>query len=162
MKKFLITLSAGLFAISLFLAPVATFAINHEGISPSTTCTTRSDVGKNALQKLTGTNTLLDKVPSGTPLPNTTLYSGPDAGINASFGIICVYSYVEWITNLAFLIIGAISVLIIIYAAFLYLTAGANPDNTKKAKDFILYAVVGIAVAIFARVIPTIVINFLG
>lgn len=72
---------------------------------------------------------------------------------------------VNRLTNFAIGIILAISVLFIIYAAFLYLTVGTNPDNVGKAKDTILYAIVGIAVALGARIIVEIakqVFNFGG
>ena len=155
MKKFLISLSAGLFAISLFLAPVATFAADP--IDPTTTCTVRSDLSGTEIESLTG-KSAVTAITAGTKLPKTGLVDP----VNDNFAILCVYSFIEWGTNIAFLLISALSVLVIAFAAFLYITAAGNPENTAKAKSFILYAVVGIVVAVLARVIPNVVINFLG
>jgi len=40
----------------------------------------------------------------------------------------------------------------IIYAAYLYLTAGANPDNAKQASHIILYASIAVAVGLLSKV----------
>ncbi len=157
MQKFLSPLFAGLFVISLLLAPVAVLADTTTPVEPAMTCTLRSEVDAIELESLTSV-TGLTKLDAGDELPDSALY---DSNINANFGIICAYSLIEWITNIAFLIIAALSVLMIIFAAFLYITAGANPEGTKKAKNFLLYAVIGIVVAILARLIPNIIINFL-
>ena len=156
MKKFLIPLFAGLFVISLLFAPMVALAADDPVITPTGSCTTRSVVSGTELTKLTG-ETITAPIPAGTPLPGT--YTG---GIKASFGIICAYSLIEWATNIAFLVIAALSVLVIVAAAFMYLTAAGNPEGTKKAKNFLLYAVIGIVIAILARIIPNIIIQFLG
>ena len=48
---------------------------------------------------------------------------------------------------------GLIAVIIIIIGGFLYVTSVGEPAKTKRAKDTILYAVVGLFVVIFAFVI---------
>ena len=48
---------------------------------------------------------------------------------------------------------GAISVIIIIIAGLMYIFSTGDPNNTKRAKDAILYAIVGLVVAIFAQAI---------
>lgn len=49
-------------------------------------------------------------------------------------------------------LIAALAVVSILYAAFLFLTAGGNEERTTKAKTFFLYGVIGVAVALFAFV----------
>lgn len=39
-----------------------------------------------------------------------------------------------------------IAVLMYTYAGILYITAGAKPDNVKKAKDVLLYTSIGLAI----------------
>jgi len=43
--------------------------------------------------------------------------------------------------------IGALAVLMFIWAGILYLTSGMNPSNVQKANKALLYAVIGLAIA---------------
>ncbi len=54
-------------------------------------------------------------------------------------------------------IIGLFAVVMLFYAAFMYITGGASPDAVSKAKSALIYAIVGIVVALLAwTVIPLI------
>jgi hypothetical protein len=55
--------------------------------------------------------------------------------------------------DLAFLVIMPIIVIFIIYAGFLFLTAGDNESKVSTAKKALLWALVGAAVALGAKVI---------
>jgi hypothetical protein len=50
----------------------------------------------------------------------------------------------------------------VIWAAFLYLTAGGNEEKIKEAKKRLLYAVIAAAIALSANVINIIVYNLLA
>ena len=52
------------------------------------------------------------------------------------------------ITTYIFGIVGAIAILVFIWAGILYLTSGANPGNVQKANKAVLYAVIGLAIAL--------------
>jgi threonine/homoserine/homoserine lactone efflux protein len=52
--------------------------------------------------------------------------------------------------NAAFGIIGLLSVIFLIWGAFQYVLSGGDPENAKKAKESVLYAVIGLAVALLA------------
>lgn len=56
----------------------------------------------------------------------------------------------------------ALSVIMVVIAGFNYVTAGDNAEKVSKANKMILYAAVGIAVALLAKGIPLIVADFLG
>jgi hypothetical protein len=56
----------------------------------------------------------------------------------------------------------ALSIIMVVIAGFNYVTAGDNAEKVSKANKMILYAAIGIAVALLARGIPLIVANFLG
>lgn len=56
-------------------------------------------------------------------------------------------------------IIGAVSVIVIIIGGLRYVVSGGDPQGTKGAKDMILYAIVGVIVAILAQGIVTFVIS---
>ena len=56
----------------------------------------------------------------------------------------------------------ALSIIMVVVAGFNYVTAGDNAEKVSKANKMILYAAIGIAVALLAKGIPLIVANFLG
>jgi hypothetical protein len=56
----------------------------------------------------------------------------------------------------------ALSIIIVVIAGFNYVTAGGDSEKVSKANKMILYAAIGIAIALVARGIPLIVANFLG
>jgi len=53
--------------------------------------------------------------------------------------------------NWLFYILIFAAVIVIILAAYTFLTAGGNPDNVKKARDYVLYALIALVVAFLAR-----------
>ncbi len=72
-------------------------------------------------------------------------------------GICCVMNTVYNITTWAFVILMAISSLMIIWGAVLFTTSSGDPDKTGRARQLIIYAAVGIVVALFAQAVPLIV-----
>jgi hypothetical protein len=57
------------------------------------------------------------------------------------------------VVNALFLVIGAISVIIIIFGGIYYITSTGDSGRIQRAKDTILYAVIGLIVAILAYAI---------
>ena len=55
------------------------------------------------------------------------------------------------ITNWAFTILMAVAALFIIFAAFEFITAKGEPEKVKSAREYVLYALVGVVVALLAR-----------
>jgi hypothetical protein len=49
--------------------------------------------------------------------------------------------------------LGALAFVFVIYGGILYLTSGGDSDKTKKARDTLLYAVIGVIVIVLALVI---------
>jgi len=54
-----------------------------------------------------------------------------------------------------FWILLAISIVMIVYAGILFVTASGNPEQVEKARHIILYAAIGIIVAMAAYAIRT-------
>src|SRR5665648_19061 len=54
------------------------------------------------------------------------------------------------VTNILLFLIGAISVIMLIIGGFRYVVSAGDSGATKGAKDTILYAVIGIIVAVLA------------
>jgi hypothetical protein len=59
-------------------------------------------------------------------------------------------------------IIIAVSVIMILVGAFYYTTSGGSEDKVEKGKKYIIYAVVGIAVALLAQAIVSLTQQFVG
>lgn len=62
-------------------------------------------------------------------------------------------STVSAILGIAFGIIGALSLLMITVSGLRYITSAGNPEKTAKAKSGIIYAIVGLVIAISAEAI---------
>lgn len=59
-------------------------------------------------------------------------------------------------------IVGLIAVVMLIYGGFLYVTAGTNEDNTKKAKSIVTWAFLGLGLAILSYAIVTVSASFIS
>lgn len=58
--------------------------------------------------------------------------------------------------------LGTIAVVLIIYAGFLWMTAGGKPDNIKKAKDIMSAAIVGLVIILISYGITVFITNALS
>jgi hypothetical protein len=67
-------------------------------------------------------------------------------------------TYLEWFIG----IFWVVTVGFVIWAAFLYLTAGGNEEKVSEAKRRLLYAVIAGAIALLATGIDLIVFNLLS
>lgn len=65
------------------------------------------------------------------------------------------------ILNWLFGIFLVIAVAMLIYAGFLYATAGGSQDQVKKAKNTLTYALIGVAIAVLSKAIVLVVQNIL-
>ncbi len=64
-----------------------------------------------------------------------------------------VQTYIKAGVNTLLFLIGVAAVVVIIIGAITYTTSGGEPAHIKKAKDMILYAVVGLVIAFSAYAI---------
>lgn len=55
------------------------------------------------------------------------------------------------IVNWLFSILLVVAAIFIIVAAYHFVTAAGDPEKTKRARDFVLYALIGVMVAFLAR-----------
>lgn len=60
---------------------------------------------------------------------------------------------IEVALQLVFAVAGVVAVIVIIIAGISYILSAGDPQKTAKAKNTILYALVGLVVAILANVI---------
>lgn len=66
---------------------------------------------------------------------------------------------IQIIVNTLLFIVGVAAVIMLIIGGMRYVFSGGNPQNTKAAKDTILYAVIGIVVALLAYAIVNFVVQ---
>lgn len=77
-------------------------------------------------------------------------------GNNAIYG---ANGIITKVTNLLSTAVGVVSVIMISIGGIQYVMSTGDPSKTAKAKSTILFAVVGIVVAIFAKAIVVFVLN---
>lgn len=82
--------------------------------------------------------------------------TGPQSTIDTEQEVIDV---IQRITNWMFTIFIAVAAMMIIYAAFIYLTSGGG-EEVSKAHKMLLYAAIAIVVATMSRAIVRLVENF--
>lgn len=79
--------------------------------------------------------------------------SGVQEGANAAQGSdqeSDLVANIKTVTDTMLFVIGVVAVIMLIVGGFRYIFSGGNSQNTTAAKDTILYAVVGIVVALLA------------
>lgn len=70
-------------------------------------------------------------------------------------------SELQTVLQIFFGILGALALLFVIIGGMRYTVSGGNPQSMEKAKDTIIYAVVGLVVALSAEAIVTFALNFI-
>jgi hypothetical protein len=73
-----------------------------------------------------------------------------------------VFQMIDRITVYAAYLLLIVGVIVIVIAGYNFVLSEGDPDKVKKAKDMIIYAMVGIAVALSARAIVGLVRHILG
>ena len=126
---------------SVLILPFLAFA----QIEAPETCTLRRDL-TDISQKIDGTDACCD---------------GCTVDIN-TYGMCCLVNTVYSVTDWIFYILMAFVGVMIVIGAFTIITAGGNPENVTKGRNYILYAIIGMVVAFFARAIPAIVKAVIG
>ena len=72
-----------------------------------------------------------------------------------------VFVMIGKIVDWMFTILVIASVFVILMAAFQFVTGGDNPENLSKARQKLIWAVVGIGLALLAKGIPALIIKVL-
>ncbi len=100
--------------------------------------------------------------PSTTPAPgpaciqNTTAQGQVLGGINqtgASCSTSGVDSLIVSIVKIISYAVGVVAVIMIVYAGFLYITSGGDSGKITKAKNALIYAIIGLFIASLAQFI---------
>lgn len=83
--------------------------------------------------------------------------SGPCPFSNTQCGICCLlntlYNIVDWV----FVLLVAVSVIWIILGAYTLITAAGDEKAVPRGRDYVMYAAIGLVVALMARAVPAVV-----
>jgi hypothetical protein len=63
------------------------------------------------------------------------------------------------VVNVFSIIVGAVSIIMIIYGGFRYITSGGDSGSVGNAKNTLIYAIVGLIIVALAQVIVHVVLN---
>jgi len=77
-------------------------------------------------------------------------------------GMCCLMNSIYTITDWIFIILVAFAAVMVLWGAFTLLTAGGAPEKVTSGRNYIIYAVIGLAVGLLAKAIPAIVRVVLG
>ncbi len=107
---------------------------------------------------LTGT----DWTDRGITCPATVGTACPFNSATLTCGVCCVMDTVYTVTDWIFVAVVIIVSIFILWGAFNLLTAAGSPEKIKLGRDQIIYAAIGMLVALLAKAIPWIVRNVIG
>ncbi len=85
-----------------------------------------------------------------------------DTATYASSAICCAMDKVFLVTNWIFFLVVALSIIFILYGGFLIVAAGGDDARVTKGRMFIMWALIGFAIAILARALPLIIRYFVS
>ena len=72
------------------------------------------------------------------------------------YAFCCLMDRIYMITDWIFIILIALAIIFVLYGGFLIIAAGGSEERVLKGRTFIMWALVGFAVAILARALPNI------
>lgn len=78
---------------------------------------------------------------------------GVDSLVSDNQKVVSASSAIENLINAFLFIVGGLAVVMVIYGGFKYITSGGDAQAVASAKNTIIYAVIGIAVAVLAYAI---------
>ena len=74
----------------------------------------------------------------------------------------CVLDVVYTVTDWVFFIVLGLAIIFIIVAAINFITAGGSPEKAATARQMLIYAAIGIIVALLAKALPFIIKSILN
>ncbi len=74
----------------------------------------------------------------------------------------CLFSATMNVVNWLFMAIMIVVVILIMVGAFTLLTAGGSEEGVKKGRNYVVFALIGVAVALLARALPYLIRSIMG
>ena len=76
---------------------------------------------------------------------------------NPQCGICCLLQSLYTVTDWMFYILTVLVVFMVIWGGFLNITAAGDPEKASKGRKVLVYAVIGLAIALLAKIVPSVV-----
>jgi len=142
---------AGLLVAASFLVALFTALPARAQVTPQEKCTIVRDI---TIRGFT-----ISKTAIITPGPDKIAANVAAGATQATsdWGTICLINTINNVVDWVFLLLLVVAVAFIAIAGFLWMTGGAKPDQQKLAGTMILAAIVGIVIAVLARLLPAVV-----
>jgi hypothetical protein len=80
----------------------------------------------------------------------------------AFWGMCCLLDAIYTVTDWIFIILMSVVGIMVLFGAFTLLTAAGAPEKVSSGRNYIIYAMVGMVVALLAKAIPAIVRAVMG
>jgi hypothetical protein len=77
-------------------------------------------------------------------------------------GSCCLMNTVYTITDWFFFIVMALAIIFILIGAISFLTAGGSPEKASTGRQYLIFAAIGILIALLARVLPGMIKSIVG
>jgi len=172
MKKIISLLILSLLAVSL----IAPLAVSAQKEKLKECCVLRQDISwkKGIISDCTIAGVCTDRAACTAAAPckiDSAKAIGPKGGIicpklaatdvvdysSDQWGIICLVNMVAYITNWIFYLMMIAVVIIFVVAGAMYMMSSGDAEKTKSAKNLIIFGIVGLIVALVAKLIPSVV-----
>jgi len=136
MKKIILAIALGVMLVAL-VAPGVSLA---QGEQPPEFCTM-----KTAVENCGGVGETVGSPNSGA------------TNLQENWGMCCLVNSVYNVTNWIFYLLMIIVVVMVVVGGATYMLSAGNPERAGKGKSIIIYGIVGLVIALLARLIPSIV-----
>jgi hypothetical protein len=149
------------FLALLLVLPLFIFAQPVSGPKECCTLRTKVDLGPNygtcdpsrdnqKVAAVTTTNAVLQQC-------NATVDQVCSAATGSAWAMFCLMDTVQYVTNWIFYILTVIVVIMVIYGGFVIVTGAGNPDKLTSGRQILTFALIGLALALLAKFLPSIV-----
>ena len=78
------------------------------------------------------------------------------------WGMICLINMVYYVTNWIFCLMMIAVVILFVVAGAKYMMSSGDPEKTKGAKNTMIYAIIGLVIALIAKLVPSVVRMIVG
>lgn len=74
-----------------------------------------------------------------------------------SWGVACMLNSIYRAANIFFAVLLVVGIILGLFAGYTFMTSAGDEKKVEKARNYFLYAIIGLIVAFFARAIPSLV-----
>ena len=154
MKKILSILILGILLIGL-VAPMATLAIGGDDLKECCTISQKIDLGTDIGTCAAGDVAAPDDAASA--VCGAATGKACPTGKLGNWGMFCLVNVIYIVTNWIFYLMMIAVVIVFVIAGAKYMMSSGDPEKTKSAKGLMIFGVVGLIIALVAKLVPSVV-----